>query len=124
MAWIQLKWSCIVTTLPIDPTWQPATQPTVPLLNRTSINPRELRATIKAVELLIRCPDHEEVTTIECLQIRRHNEVIYYLTLELRRLIEELHGQYRRLNKLIEQELRLTQTGRGDHPEYHHPLAG
>jgi hypothetical protein len=111
VAWIRLKWACAVTASPINPTWQPASPYTVVSTHPYNIDPRELRATIREVELLIRHPDAKEITNIKRLIVTCHNKVLLYLNQEIQQLIEEIHGQYRRLNALWEQELCLSEEG-------------
>jgi hypothetical protein len=93
MAYDSLKWACIVTTTPINPTSQPTTPHTLESTHRYNIDPRDLRATIREVELLIRHPDAKEITNINRLIVTRPNNVtLQHLNLELQRLREELHG--------------------------------
>jgi hypothetical protein len=121
-AQIRLKWGCVVTTPPINPTWQPATLHIVVSTHQYNFHLRELRATIREVGLLIRHPEAKEVTNIDRLIVTPNNDVIHYLNQELQQLIEEIHGQYGRLNALWEQELHLSEEG-DTNPELHHPMA-
>jgi hypothetical protein len=83
VAYVHLKLTCSVTTPPINPMWQPATPHTVVSTHRYKIDPRELQATIRKVELLIKHPDAKDLTNINRLIVTHHNDALHYLNQDL-----------------------------------------